>query len=90
MSGYKQLSLHTHAYTLNDQVNGDKAVTTAGSDELLSAMKLKRGDFGNITTSSAGIHPIPVVARIPGATTLPTAMVFPATLVAHMVRLLGQ
>ena len=78
LSGYKQSSLHTQADTVNDTVNGTKAVDTAGSDELLSSMKLKKGDFGNITTASAGDHSIPVAARLPGATALPTATISPA------------
>jgi hypothetical protein len=90
MAGYKQSSLHGSADTVNDQVNGDKAVDTAGTDELLSSMKLKKGDFGNITTSSAGDHSIPVAARLPGATALPTATVSPAMVVARMARLLDQ
>ena len=90
MSGYKQTSLHTQADTVNTTVNGDKAVTTAGSDELLSGMKLKKGDFGNITTGSACDHSIPVAARLPGATALPTETVSPAMLVARMARLLDQ
>ncbi|MDA8689449.1 hypothetical protein N9L87_05415, partial [Rhodobacteraceae bacterium] len=60
------------------QVNGTKADTTAGSDELLAAHKLKKGDFGNITTTSAGDHAIPLAARLPGATALPTATASPA------------
>jgi hypothetical protein len=90
MSGYKQSALHASADTVNDQVNGSKAVSTAGSDELLSSMKLKKGDFGNITTSSAGDHSIPVAARLPGATALPTATASPAMVVARMARLLDQ
>ena len=42
MSGYKQTSLHTQADTVITTVNGDKALITAGSDELLSGMKLKK------------------------------------------------
>ena len=90
MSGFKQSSLHSVADTANDTVNGTKAVTTAGSDELLSSMKLIKSSFGNITTSSAGDHSIPVTARMPGATSLPTATVSPAMIVARMKRLLDQ
>jgi len=90
MSGFKQSSLHSVADTANDTVNGTKAVTTAGSDELLTSMKLRKDSFGNITTSSAGDHSIPVVARLPGATALPTATVSPAMVVARMKRLLDQ
>ena len=73
---------------MKTKVNGDKAVTTAGSDEVFAGMKLKKGVFGNITTDSAGYHSIPVAARLPGATSLPTETVFPAMLVARMARLL--
>jgi len=90
LTGYKQSALHGSADTVNDTVNGTKAVATAGSDELLSSMKLKKSDFGNITTASAGDHSIPVAARLPGATALPTAYVSPAMLVARMGRLLDQ
>ena len=90
LSGYKQSALHASADTVNDQVNGTKAVDTAGSDELLSSMKLNKGDFGNITTTSAGDHSIPVAARLPGATSLPTAYVSPVMLINRMGRLLDQ
>ncbi len=90
LTGYKQSALHGSADAVNDQVNGTKAVATAGSDELLTSMKLKKGDFGNITTASAGDHSIPVAARLPGATALPTATISPAMLVARMARLLDQ
>jgi len=90
LTGYKQSALHGSADTVNDTVNGTKAVATAGSDELLSSMKLKKGDFGNITTASAGDHSIPIAARLPGATALPTATISPAMLVARMARLLDQ
>jgi len=90
LSGYKQSALHSQADTVNDQVNGTKAVATAGSDELLASMKLNKGDFGNITTASAGDHSIPLAARLPGATALPTATASPAMVVARMARLLDQ
>jgi hypothetical protein len=90
LSGYKQSALHANANAVNDIVNGTKAVDTAGSDELLASMKLKKGDFGNITTSSAGDHSIPVAARLPGATALPTAYVSPVMLINRMGRLLDQ
>ena len=90
LAGYKQSALHTDADTVNDVVNGTKAVTTAGSDELLTSMKLIKGSFGNITTTSAGDHSIPVAARLPGATALPTAYASPAMVVSRMARLLDQ
>lgn len=90
LSGYKQTALHSNADTVNTAARGTKAVTTADADELLSSMKLKKGDFGNITTSSAGNHSIPVAARLPGATALPTDTVSPAMIVSRMARLLDQ
>jgi len=90
LSGYKQSALHANAAAVNDQVNGSKADSAAGSDELLASMKLNKGSFGNITTSSAGNHSIPLAARLPGATALPTATCSPAMVVARMKRLLDQ
>ena len=90
LSGYKQSSLHANADAVNDIVNGTKAITTAGSDELLASMKLNKGKFGNITTTSAGDHSIPVAARLPGATALPTTYVSPVMLINRMGRLLDQ
>lgn len=90
LSGYKQSALHLDADTVNDQVNGTKAITTAGSDELLSSMKLIKSSFGNITTASAADHSIPVAARLPGATALPTAYASPVMLINRMARLLDQ
>ena len=90
LSGFKQSALHANAAAVNDQVNGTKADASAGSDELLSGHKLKKGDFGNISTSSAGDHSIPLAARLPGATALPTATASPAMVVARMARILDQ
>lgn len=90
LSGYKQTALHTNAGAVNDVVNGTKAITTAGSDELLTSMKLIKGSFGNITTASAGDHSIPVAARLPGSTALPTTHVSPVMLINRMARLLDQ
>jgi len=90
LSGYKQSALHGAADTVNNIVNGTKADASAGSDELLAAMKLKKSDFGNITTASAADHSIPVAARLPGATALPTAYASPVMLINRMGRLLDQ
>ena len=90
LSGYKQAAIHSQANALNDTARGTKAVTTAGSNELLASMQLNKGNFGNITTSSAGDHSIPLAARLPGATALPTATASPAMVVARMKRLMDQ
>ena len=53
-------------------------------------MKLRKDSFGNITTSSAGDHSIPLAARLPGATALPTATASPLMVIARMARKLDQ
>jgi len=88
VSGYKQSALHAAADTVNNITNGTVANAAAGTDELLAANKLNKGSFGNITTSAAGDHSIPVAARLPGATALPTAYVSPAMIVSRMARLM--
>jgi hypothetical protein len=90
LSGYKQSALHASAGTARTagDIPGTKAISTADDDELLAVNKLKKGSFGNITTGSAGDHSIPVAARMPGATALPTDHVSPAMLVSRMARLL--
>jgi hypothetical protein len=90
LSGFKQAAISAAASTANDVVNGSKAVSTAGSDELLTTMKLRKDSFGNITTGSAGDHSIPLVPRLPGATALATASASPLQVIARMGRLLDQ
>ena len=92
LSGYKQSAIHANADTVNDVVNGTKADAAAGSDELLASNKLTALNFGNITTDFTGVTApsIPVAARLPGATALPTAYVSPAMLISRMSRLLDQ
>jgi len=90
LSGYQQSAKHTQAGTARTTYPGTKALTEAGSNELLSSMQLKKSDFGNITTASAGDHSIPVAARLPGATALPTATASPLMVIARMGRLLDQ
>ena len=88
LSGFAQASNNAVASSANSTVNGTKAVSTAGSDELLTSMKLKKGDFGNITTSSAGDHSIPLAPRLGGATSQATATATPLQVIARMARLL--
>lgn len=90
LSGYSQSSLHGSADTVNTTVNGTKANTSAGSDELLAANKLDITDFGNITTAASAGDSIPVAARLPGATALPTTHVSPTMIIARMGRILDQ
>ena len=90
LSGYQQAAKHANASTARTTFPGTKALTEAGSNELLASMQLKKGDFGNITTGSAGDHSIPLAARLPGATALPTATASPLMVIARMGRLLDQ
>ena len=90
LAGYKQTTLHAASDAVNDQVNGTVAVSTAGTDELLASMKLIKGSFGNVTTEGSADHSIPVAARLPGATALPTAYASPVMVINRMGRLLDQ
>ena len=72
LSGWTQGTISTVAGTANTTVSGTKAVSTAG----------------NITTGSAGTHSVPLAARVPGATALPTATASPLMVIARMNRLL--
>jgi hypothetical protein len=93
LAGFKQTNLHSVADDERDlvsDVNGEKAVTTAGNDELLSSMKLTRPNFGNLNTAGSTGDSIPVGARLPGATDLPNGYVSPNMIVARMARLLDQ
>ena len=90
LSGYKQTTKHAVGDAVNTEVNGTKAITTAGSDELLASMKLGYASFGNLTGGGAATDAIPVAPRLPGATALPTATVSPVMLINRMARLLDQ
>jgi hypothetical protein len=87
LSGYKQSALHSNADTVNTTVNGSKAVSTAGSDELLSSMKLEADDFGGSSGNSIGIQP-----RAGGATsaTVGSGNANALQIVARMARKLDQ
>lgn len=82
----KYLAGFTTANAVNTTVNGTKADTAAGSDELLAANKLKKGDFGNITTTSAGDHSIPLAPRLTGATAVSASTATPLQVLARMSR----
>ena len=90
LSGFQQSAKHANADTARTTAPGTKAVASAGSDELLSSMKLIKSSFGNITTASAGDHSIPLAPRLPGATALPTATASPLMVISRMGRLLDQ
>jgi len=87
MSGYKQSALHSSADTANTTTNGTVAVSTAGTDELLSSMKIDAADFAGTAGDAVTIQP-----RMPGATDSTPAAgdTFPLTLIARMSRLMDQ
>ena len=88
LSGFKQSAIHSAADTANTTVNGSKAVSTAGSDELLSNMKLDASDFNSGTGgNSIGIQP-----RTGGATAVPSGagVANPLQIIARMARKLDQ
>jgi P22 coat protein - gene protein 5. len=83
--------LHSAGDTVNTTVNGTKAVATAGSDELLASMKLDATDFSlNDGGAAVAGEAIPVIPRLPGATTIAATHVSPLQLIARMGRLLDQ
>ena len=88
LSGFKQSAIHGNANTANTTVNGSKAVSTAGSDELLASMKLDGSDF-NAGTASQSIALLP---RTGGATSTPSTAgeANPLQLIARMARKLDQ
>jgi hypothetical protein len=87
LSGYKQASLHANASVVNSTVNGSVAVSTAGTDELLSSMKIDANDFGGSAGDALALQP-----RTGGATDSTPAAgdTFPLTVIARMSRLLDQ
>ena len=93
LCGFKQSALHGAADTVNTTTNGSVAVSTAGTDELLTSMKLDASDFtdGSGTAGSAS-NSIGLQPRGPGATDLTPAAgtTFPLTVIARMARLLDQ
>lgn len=90
LSGYAggDLTEDGVADAVNTTVSGTKADATAGTDELLAANKLNKGDFTNITTSGADDHSIPVAPRLPGATSVSAVAATPLQIIARMGRLL--
>jgi hypothetical protein len=88
LSGFKQSALHSNADTVNTTVNGSKAISTAGSDELLASMKIDASDFNSGTAGqSIGLQP-----RTGGATATPSTagVANPLQIVARMARKLDQ
>jgi hypothetical protein len=90
LSGFSQSAKHANPDTVRTTFPGTKAVTSAGSDELLASMKLSRPNFGQLTTAGSTGDSIPLAARLPGATALPATVVSPLQVIARMARLLDQ
>ena len=87
MSGYKQSALHSAADTANTTTNGTVAVSTAGTDELLSSMQLDSASFGGTAGDALTIIP-----RLGGNTdsTPDVGDTYPLTIIARMARLMDQ
>jgi hypothetical protein len=87
LTGFKQSSIHGTPDTVNSTVNGSVAVSTAGTDELLSSMKIDANDFGGSAGDALALQP-----RTGGATDSTPAAgdTFPLTVIARMSRLLDQ
>ena len=76
-----------HADTVNTTVNGTKANTAAGSDELLAANKLDASDFnGGVAAQSIGIVPRAGTSGVPSA----TGTANPLQIIARMARKLDE
>lgn len=92
LTGYKQTALHLNASTARvaADIPGTKAISTATDTELLASHILKKGDFDQITTSSAGDHSIPLSPRLPGITSFPTDRISPVQLFNRAARLLDM
>jgi hypothetical protein len=91
VSGYKQSAVGGVADTVNDTVSGTKSVDTAGSDELLSSMKLDATNF-SLDDGGAAVagEAIPVKPRLPGVTSTTDDDISPLQLINRMARLLDQ
>ena len=90
LSGFSQSAKHSSPDTVRTTFPGTKAVSTAGSDELLATMKLSRPSFGNLTSAGSTGDSIPLSPRFPGQTAVSTTLVSPLTVIARMGRLLDQ
>jgi len=87
LSGWTQSVLHGTPDTVNTSTSGSVAVSTAGTDELLSSMKLDASDFNSGSASNSI-----VVKPRTGADTLNTntANDTPMQIIARMSRKLDQ
>jgi len=89
LAGYQQSAKHGAPNTARTTSPGTNSVTTAGTDELLSSMKLTKDNFGNINSPGTG-NSIPLAPRLPGATAQSTTTATPLQAISRMSRLLDQ
>jgi len=85
LCGYKQSGgANTAADTARvaADIPGTKAIATAGADELLATMKLRKDSF----LAGTGDFSVPLAPRMPGLQTKPTDTVSPLTAIARMSR----
>ena len=87
LTGFKQSAIHGTPNAVNTTVYGSVAVSTAGTDELLSSMKIDAADFAGSGGDALALQP-----RTGGATDSTPAAgdTFPLTVIARMSRLLDQ
>jgi len=90
LCGYYQSAKHASPDTARTTYPGTKALSEAGSDELLSTMKLSRPNFGNLTTAGSTGDSIPLAPRFGGATAASATSVSPLSVVARMGRKLDE
>jgi len=90
LSGFQQSAKHANAGTARTTFPGTKALSEAGSNELLSSMQLSRPNFGNLTSGGSAGDSIPLAPRYPGQTGASTTLVSPLAVIARMGRLLDQ
>ena len=89
LCGFQQSAKNAKAGTARTTAPGTKAVASAGSDELLSSMKLDRTSFaGQLATDGTAGDSIPIAPRLPGQSTLSTTLISPLQVISRMSRLL--
>ena len=91
LAGFQQAAKNAKAGTARTTAPGTKAVASAGSDELLSSMKLDRVSFaGQLATDGSAGDSIPIGPRLPGQSTLSTTLISPLQVISRMSRLLDS
>jgi hypothetical protein len=87
LSGFKQSALHGTPNAANTTASGDKAVSTAASNELLASMQVDAADFNSGTSGNS----IVIVPRAGGdSLNTTTAKASPLSVIARMSRKLDQ